>query len=141
HKTENPDDEYLGSGTYIKRAVAKYGPEKFRKDVLFVYADPESAFTKEAKLLGAQAVNRRFLIDADFRERKNAASRATIRMIFKPEYTRKAAKVRAEQWRGGKHTEETRKKMKAGRLGAKNGSFGSRWMVHPSLGSKRVEIK
>jgi hypothetical protein len=51
HKTENPDDEYLGSGTYIKRAVAKYGRDKFRKDVLFIYPDAESAFAKEDELI------------------------------------------------------------------------------------------
>ena len=51
HKTENPDDDYLGSGTYIRRAVAKYGREKFRKDVLFVYDNPKPAFMKEDELI------------------------------------------------------------------------------------------
>lgn len=51
HKTENPYDEYLGSGKYLKRAVAKYGKEKFRKEVLFIYLDPESAFSKEDELI------------------------------------------------------------------------------------------
>lgn len=51
HKTVNPNDDYLGSGVYIKRAVAKYGKENFRKEVLFVYLDPESAFGKEDELI------------------------------------------------------------------------------------------
>jgi hypothetical protein len=51
HKTENPDDGYLGSGTYIKRAVAKYGEQNFRKEVLFIYLDAESAFGKEDELI------------------------------------------------------------------------------------------
>jgi len=51
HKTENPNDDYLGSGVYIKRAVAKYGKENFRKEVLFIYLDPESAFGKEDELI------------------------------------------------------------------------------------------
>ena len=51
HKTENPNDDYLGSGVYIKRAVAKHGKENFRKDVLFIYLDPESAFGKEDELI------------------------------------------------------------------------------------------
>ena len=51
HKTENPNDDYLGSGTYIKRAVAKHGRDSFRKDVLFVYLDAESAFAKEDELI------------------------------------------------------------------------------------------
>ena len=39
HKTKNPNDEYLGSGTYIKRAVEKHGEQNFRKEVLFIYLD------------------------------------------------------------------------------------------------------
>ncbi len=51
HKTENPNDEYHGSGTYIKRAVTKHGAQNFRKEVLFVYDDPEPAFAKEDELI------------------------------------------------------------------------------------------
>lgn len=51
HKTKNPNDEYLGSGTYIKQAVAKHGEQNFRKDVLFIYLDAESAFGKEDELI------------------------------------------------------------------------------------------
>jgi hypothetical protein len=51
HKTKDPNDNYLGSGTYIERAVAKHGMEKFRKDVLFVYLEAESAFAKEDELI------------------------------------------------------------------------------------------
>jgi len=51
HKTKNPYDSYFGSGTYIKHAVAKYGVGDFRKDVLFIYLDAESAFAKEDELV------------------------------------------------------------------------------------------
>ncbi len=51
HKTKDPHDDYLGSGTYIKRAVAKHGAQNFRKEVLFVYDDPEPAFSKEDELI------------------------------------------------------------------------------------------
>lgn len=53
HKTANPYDSYLGSGVYIKRAVAKHGEHNFRKDVLFIYHDPASAFGKEDELIQA----------------------------------------------------------------------------------------
>lgn len=53
HKTKNPNDEYLGSGKYIRNAVAKYGVANFKKDVLFVYLDATSAFGKEAELVEA----------------------------------------------------------------------------------------
>jgi len=51
HKTRNPNDSYLGSGVYIRRAVKKHGAEHFRKEILFIYLDPESAFGKEKELV------------------------------------------------------------------------------------------
>lgn len=53
HKTMEPDDDYLGSGTYIKRAIEKYGREKLQKNVLFIYLDAESALAKERELIEA----------------------------------------------------------------------------------------
>jgi hypothetical protein len=53
HKTDDPNDAYLGSGKYLKNAVAKYGIGGFRKDVLFVYSDAKAAFQKEAELVDA----------------------------------------------------------------------------------------
>jgi hypothetical protein len=51
HKTEDPNDSHLGSGNYIRAVLAKYGEHGFRKDVLFIYLDPESAFAKEDELI------------------------------------------------------------------------------------------
>jgi hypothetical protein len=51
HKTSDPNDEYLGSGTYIERAVPKYGRENFRKDILFLYDTQEEAWVKENELV------------------------------------------------------------------------------------------
>jgi len=53
HKTKNPSDTYLGSGTYIERAVRKYGRVNFKKEVLFICPDAESAFGKEKELIAA----------------------------------------------------------------------------------------
>jgi hypothetical protein len=53
HKTNNVQDGYLGSGKYLKNAIAKYGEENFKKDVLFTYMDAESAFGKESELVDA----------------------------------------------------------------------------------------
>ncbi len=34
HKTENPEDDYLGSGKLIKRAIEKYGADSFHKEII-----------------------------------------------------------------------------------------------------------
>ena len=35
HITDKIDDDYLGSGVYLKRAISKYGKENFSKKILF----------------------------------------------------------------------------------------------------------
>jgi group I intron endonuclease len=51
HKTEEPNDSYLGSGKYLQRAVKKYGVENFKKEVLFVFDEPQQAFDKEEEFV------------------------------------------------------------------------------------------
>jgi len=51
HRTSNPHDAYLGSGTLIRRAVAKYGVSNFQKEILFTFEDAESAFHKEEEVV------------------------------------------------------------------------------------------
>jgi len=58
HKTNNPNDSYLGSGKALKLAVAKYGQESFKKDILFEFSDREEAFSKESEIVTEKFTNR-----------------------------------------------------------------------------------
>jgi len=51
HKTENPNDDYLGSGKNLRRAIQKYGIENFKKEVLFIFDDESQMFAKEKELV------------------------------------------------------------------------------------------
>lgn len=59
HSTKDLDDGYLGSGLYIKRAVKRYGIEKFKKEILFIYDTPEAALLKEKELVTEEFKNRK----------------------------------------------------------------------------------
>ena len=56
HKTDDPNDDYLGSGKLIRAAVKKYGRESFRKEVLLVTDDGNAAYRREAELVTRELV-------------------------------------------------------------------------------------
>lgn len=51
HKTDNPNDDYLGSGKLIKKAIEKYGVESFSKEILEIFEDKDDAYKLEAELV------------------------------------------------------------------------------------------
>lgn len=57
HQTTNLNDEYLGSGTVIKRAVAKYGPSAFTKKILYIFNSSEEMFKREKELVDEAFIN------------------------------------------------------------------------------------
>lgn len=56
HQTKDLNDEYMGSGKYIKAAIEKHGIESFTKEILFIFDTPEEMYAKEAEI-----VNLKFL--------------------------------------------------------------------------------
>lgn len=56
HKTEDLDDEYLGSGIVLARAIEKYGRDSFEKHILFVFDNEQDMNDKEADLITADVI-------------------------------------------------------------------------------------
>lgn len=51
HKTSNKEDGYMGSGVHLKRAIQKYGVDKFTKEIIAECSSSEEMFAKEKELV------------------------------------------------------------------------------------------
>jgi len=58
HKTEDLNDNYSGSGTYLRNAINKYGLDDFNKEILFIFNTSSEMYDKEAEI-----VNKKFLAE------------------------------------------------------------------------------
>lgn len=51
HQTQNPNDNYFGSGKYLILAVEKYGKDAFTKTILFDFDNENEMNAKERELV------------------------------------------------------------------------------------------
>jgi len=58
HKTLNPDDNYLGSGTRLLNSLKKYGEENFEKNVLHIFETSKEMFEKESEIVNQSFLDR-----------------------------------------------------------------------------------
>lgn len=58
HKTEDKNDDYMGSGKYLKASQNLHGIENFEKKILFECASEEEMDKKEAEIVNEEFVAR-----------------------------------------------------------------------------------
>jgi hypothetical protein len=51
HTTKNINDNYLGSGNALKKAIKKYGKENFYREIIEFFDEPEKMYLKEQEIL------------------------------------------------------------------------------------------
>jgi len=110
HKTLDPNDAYLGSGSTMLSAIAKYGRSQFSKEILFDFETSEEAYAKEAELVTEDFVAR----DDNYNIKLGGGSLS-------------------------RHSKATRAKMSKAKLGNKN-SLGHRHSVESKKLMSQVKI-
>lgn len=58
HRTNNLDDDYMGSGVYIGRAICKYGKSSFSKEILEFFSTEEQMWKREQEIVTTEFVAR-----------------------------------------------------------------------------------
>ena len=59
HETEDINDTYLGSGILLKKSIAKYGYQNFKKEILFIFDNKTDMINKEKELVNEEFIKRR----------------------------------------------------------------------------------
>lgn len=99
HYSENiENDPYMGSGTYIKKAIKKYGSENFSREILFEYDNSIDASNKEREL-----VNEEFLKGHVYNVSLGGFGSGLV--------------GKSNPFFGKKHTDETRAKLSKAHMG------------------------
>ncbi len=59
HSTNDLEDGYLGSGVLLRKAIAKYGEDNFKRYIVEHLDDPYAMYSRERELVNEEFVKRR----------------------------------------------------------------------------------
>lgn len=59
HETDNLDDGYMGSGTYLRRSISKYGIQNFQKEILQYFSSSEEMYQREREIVNEEFLKRK----------------------------------------------------------------------------------
>lgn len=154
HKTTNKEDNYMGSGVLIKKAIEKYGIENFEKHILIECSSAEEMFEKEYELVeisehsynlnkgghggwahvNATGKNKNFdlAVYRETDEYKESVLRGYKNGIGKDSFVK--PKFNGNEFTGKKHTEKSKReigrKNSINQEGKKNSQFGTMWVTN-----------
>ena len=105
HSTENANDSYLGSGSLILKAIAKYGKENFKREILSTFKTRDEALIAEHEVVDPEDENSynvdvggNGVGDVDFRSEKvkQNISEGRMGMKFSEEHCKNISKATTE---------------------------------------------
>lgn len=165
HKTNNLNDEYLGSGEILLKAINKYGRENFRREIINTYTRKKDAYNLEKLIVnksfirnqntynirlggyggdGGPEVNKKISKATKGRSAPWNKSKSFQQKRVKAMYD-KYGKNAFSSFEGKNHTPETIIKMKESQKGKHNGKlnsqFGTCWIYSLSeKTNKKIKV-
>jgi len=117
HHTSDLNDNYMGSGTQIIRAIKKYGKENFKKEYLAIFDNKDDMLEMEAQLVNEKFIQREDTYNiikgggssVGFITVKNEEGRIFLVPVDDPRYI---IGELIPHTKGRKHTPEAKKKMR-----------------------------
>ena len=166
HKTNNLEDNYMGSGKLIKLAIEKYGIDNFSKEYLAIFDNPEEMFQMEFELVNEDFISTSttynmkvggvggfdHISDEERHQNrvKGGNSCKILKLGFHSDETKQnAAIARLKKYPNGtftgmKHSDDTKRKIGEAnsihQLGEGNSQFGKMWIHNLELKlSKKIK--
>lgn len=160
HSTDNLNDDYLGSGHRLWKAIRKYGKENFKREIIEFCEDREKLVAKEKEIVNLNEVAKKDCMNMQLGGcggfssqqhqqrcskagndafRKKAKTDKKLRQQLKKiavenlKNAHKEGKIRYDTFTGKHHTEETKRKLSlAGkkRIGKLNSQFNTIWITN-----------
>jgi len=113
HSTDELNDNYLGSGTYIKHAIKKYGKDFFYKEIVEHFENKEIAFNAQEKYI--QKYNT--LTPNGYNISPSGG------FLNGGNHSKESRKKISESMKGKKHTEERCEKQRKSMIGKNKGKI------------------
>lgn len=146
HSSEILEDNYLGSGEYLKKAFKKYGRKNFKREILEIFPSKEEAFNSQEKYI------QKFNTIIPFGYNISPKGGYGVPDSYLHEETRKkiGRSLLGENhpnfgkpaWnRGKKASEETKKKQSDSHKGQISWLKGTKGLIHPSEETKEKQRK
>lgn len=164
HRTTDPDDDYIGSGVLLQRAVKKYGRQAFIKEVLYDFDSEQEMLDKEVEVVnpefcerddtyniapggqggpGVGRIGARKMWEvtrADPEALRQHQERSSRRL----KKTHREGKIRYDTFTGRKHTEEAKAKMREAHRksghgkGKRNSQYGTCWVCREGEAPRKI---